>query len=215
MELLTSIYIKRNFFYLPLEISTFIHIIIYGEGSKMKLLQNKKGMSLFEIITVVTIIGIILASSFFILGRVATHLKITAAAAQLKQDCSMARQTALEKNKIISIQFHSTSPRNRGWFILGVDSLGFLTDTVGSYQIEPAVWFGGQDDIGAVNGPDGNPIPDDGIPFPANTMAFLPRQGLNSTGVIYFTDGKETQAVMMNQIGNATVMSYVENGNWQ
>ncbi len=177
--------------------------------------MRRRGLTMTEVIVTIAIIGILVATSFFILGRMGKHLHLSGVVLQFKQDCSLARQLALEKNKPFLVRCYPGSDPP-GWEIVRFDSLGHFTvidsfRLTGEYRV---VRFGVSSDVSGT-GPDGNPIPSDGVSFPADAIAFVPRQGCPQPGVVYFTNGKETQAVMVTAIGTAVVMRYVGNGQWQ
>ena len=184
--------------------------------------QHRFGMTVTEVMVAVVIIGILVTSSFFILGRIGGHLRLAGTATELKQSISLARQKALELNRQYVIRcFPDSTPQV--WWILRVDSAGFFSaDPNGMSRdtLHPSVRFGIGSDLGgggaaAALGPDGKPIPTDGVTFPNNTVPIMPRQGVPTPGVIYLTNRRETQAVVVNAMGSATIMRYVGNGQWR
>ena len=200
-----------------LEIRVFIYIYEYGKVyiiiMMKEIIKNSRcGMTVLEVITVVVIIGIVTASSWFILKGMGTHLLVSDASVNFKQSVSLARQLALEKNKPYLVRcFPDSTPQL--WKIVRVDSAGYFTP-VRRDTLHRSIRFGkGSDISGSPNGPDGNPIPSDGVSFPANALAIMPRTGVPQPGAVYFTDGKETRAVYVSAIGTAEVMKY-EGGSW-
>ncbi|RKZ25334.1 hypothetical protein DRQ26_06055 [bacterium] len=179
-----------------------------------KLLKHRFGVTITEVMVIVVILGILVASTSFILRRVGRHFRLTGAATQFKQDCTLARQMALEKNKTFLVRcFPDSTPQF--WQIFRVDSAGFFsTDNRWRYELHRLIYFGVGSDVSGSTGPDGNPIPSDGVSFPANALALMPRRGAPQPGVVYLTDGTETRAVLVNSMGSATVMQY-KNGSWQ
>ncbi|MCD6594840.1 GspH/FimT family pseudopilin [bacterium] len=178
-----------------------------------KIKNREIGMTILEVMAVVVIIGILTTSSFFVLKGIGTHLLVSDASMNFKQSVALARQSALEKNKPYLVRCFSDSTPQL-WRIIRVDSVGFFT-LVSRDTLHRSVKFGKGNDIsGSPNGPDGNPIPTDGISFPANALAIQPRAGVPIPGTVYFTDGKETRAVFVSAIGSAVVMQY-DGTNWK
>ncbi len=179
-----------------------------------KIFKHRFGVTLTEVMVVVAIVGILVASTSFILRKVGRHFRLTGAAAQFKQDCTLARQMALEKNKTFLIRcFPDSTPQF--WQIFREDSAGyFSTEARWKYELHRTISFGVGTDVSGGTGADGNPIPSDGVSFPANALALVPRRGAPQPGVVYITDGAQTRAVLVNLMGSATVMQYA-NGNWQ
>ncbi len=178
---------------------------------------ERSGITVVEVMVVVAIVGILVASSFFILRSMGSHLRLSGVALEFKQSCSLARQLALEKNRTYMIRcFPDSTPQL--WWITRVDSVGYFTN-IQRDTLHPSIRFGVGDDVtgsGSITtGPDGNPLPDDGVSFPANALAFMPRRGAPVTGAVYFTNGRETRAVLVNVFGSAQVMQYAGSGNWK
>jgi len=170
------------------------------------------GLTILEMMITVAIIGIVLASSFFILARMGHHFKLTGTAMQIKQDVALTRQLALEKNKRYLIRFNTTSTPQR-WQIVQEDSAGYYT-VVRTDTIPRPIRFGVPSGVTG-NGPDGTAIPSDGISFTNNEAWIVPRIGASQRGAIYMTEGRSVRAVYINAIGSATVMLYSGPGVWR
>ncbi len=176
-------------------------------------MRKRAGLTIVEVVVVVVIIGILTAGTFFILGRMGKHLLVMDAATNFKQAVSLTRQKALEENKTFLIRcFPDSTPQV--WWIVREDSVGFFTP-MRRDTLHRSVRFGVGDDVPAgASGPDGAPIPDDGVSFPGNAVVLQPRVGAPISGTVYFTDGSETRAVLVSGTGTAVVMKYV-GGGWQ
>lgn len=176
-------------------------------------MSGRRGVTILEVIVVVMIIGILTAGSWFILRKMGKHILVMDAATNFKQDVALARQIALEKDKTVWVRcFPDSVPQV--WWVVEVDSPGFFTQ-VKRDTLHRSIRFGVGEDVPAgALGPDGAAIPDDGVGFPGNILALMPRIGVLSSGTVYFTNGYETRAVWVSGTGTAMVMKYVGNG-WQ
>ena len=170
----------------------------------------RKGVTLLEIVTIIVIAGILVASLFFILRPFGNKLRLSGAALKLKQDLSFARQRALETGSDCAVEFFPDS-NPQYWRIMRSES-GTLWVEEGRTELPRQIRFGVGKDVSASLGL--GAIPSDGISFPGNRVVFGPRSGASSAGTVYFTDGDKTVAVNVNTVGTAIVRKF-QNGGWE
>jgi len=172
--------------------------------------RKRVGLSLMEVMTVIIITGILLATSFFVLKGVGNKMHLNGTAINAKQDLLLARTMALEGGTNRAIDFSSgTIPEY--WTISRFDSDSGVWIEVFRRNLPSKIKLGKPN--GVTTGPDGSTIPADGVSFSGNKLVFTPRQGTTSSGTIYFTfrDDPKTsdlKAVEVNAAGKAVVFTY-------
>lgn len=182
----------------------------------------RRGLTLIEILIVVTMIGIMIAI-------VAPHFRVTEtseaqmAGMQLVQDVDYARTRALSARALSRIRFdNNSSPSYSGY--LDVDGDSTIAETAdemtylhGSGRVPlPARIQFGRGSIPAIPGDaDGS-----AITFANNRLDFNSRgivQPIGTSGVIYLRNTNKAQAVVAVQItaaGNVRLWTY-RDGTWQ
>lgn len=167
-----------------------------------RLLARSKGFTLVEAMVVIVILGIIIAIAVPQFGKMQRKARIRAAAEQIAQDFRQIRERALGQ----SGQYEIISPDANHYQVIAPNG-----DTT-TYLLGSSA--GGQLSFGNSPPAAGNPVEDQtpgpgAFDFPGNTLYFMPRGGTGPNwGVAYITDGSETYAVGVNNLGKIRVYKY-------
>jgi len=176
------------------------------EGEKrMNDKRKESAFTLMEMMVVIVIAGILTAGSIFVLTKTGRYYKLRETVAILHSDCTLMRQYAEEKSATHAIAFTAT-----GWKTLIIDNGVHI---ISSNDFPNQVRLGYTGSISKkADGSSGSP-PTDGIDFPSDTIFFYKTRSA-SPGAVYFTNGDETRAVLVNSIGMAQVLIW-DGGNWK
>ncbi len=169
--------------------------------------MDKKGFTLVEVMTVVVIAGILIASSLFVLHRTGSHYRLRTATLMLRQEMALTRQLSKERGRDYGISFSEGK-----WHKIFLSESG---DTVLETTVDlPAnISFGLQPGVTAKVSGSGSP-PIDGIDFINSAVIFFNRSA--TPGVVYLTSGDETKAIEINSLGNPRIYDWNSDGsNWK
>jgi len=161
---------------------------------------RSKGFTLVEAMVVIIILGIIVAIAVPQFGKMQRKARIRAAAEQIAQDFRQIRERALA----VSGQYEIISPDANHYQIInpnGDTSTYLLGSSAGGQcsfgNTPPVVGAPPEDQDGSAGAFD----------FPGG-LFFEPRGGVPNRGVAYITDGSETYAVGINNLGKIKVYKH-------
>ncbi len=168
----------------------------------MGILNNKKGLSLIELVVVLSIVGILTLVGIPQYGVFMAKSKVKKASTDLLQNIKLARTMAIKENEIYLITFEvdTTVPENPQYiYRIGTDAdgnNGLLTDGGDNYGGHPVISYNlqsqyGSDVVFGINnlsvtpdeGPNSIPLSD------AGTFTFNPNgstTSANPSGTVYF-----------------------------
>ena len=159
----------------------------------MENIRDNKGVSLIELLIVLTIVGVIAGFGLPEYGRFAAKSRVRAAATDMIQSMRMARTMSIKENRTYITRIGIAANLYR----IGFDTTGngLLTDATDVYgqgpvrQVNIANTYGSNVVIGVANlnfvppnGPNGTAI------APATTISFLSDSSSNPNTMIYFQD---------------------------
>ena len=166
---------------------------------------DRKGISLAEVLTVITVMGILgLISHWSMQGYLLTA-RLENAREMIVTDIREARYHVIRWGDPYRIDF---DPKNGAYIINGQ----------GSTKLPPGISFG------AAEGVTGRPTdpytlpPKDGVTFRGegteNRAEFLPKCLVVPTGAVYLTNGRETVAITVTLNGHTTAWRSLGGSKW-
>ncbi len=163
------------------------------------------GFTMIEMMTVIVVAGILVASGIFVLTRTGEHYRMRSTAMMLRQEMALSRQLAKEKGRAYGFVFG-----NDKWHRVYLSQSG---DTVleSTTELPGDLSFGVQSGVNKRVDGSANP-PASGIDFPDGAVFFFKRGA--TPGELYITSGRETKAIEVNSLGNPRVYDW-DGYNWK